>query len=308
MTVTCLAAHKAPIISLQSRKKQLVSTGEDLYTFLWDIETMKVDLQFKSEIEIISIQFVPNSDVMYYSSGNSLFLWDLKLEKHELCCTIESEISTIDVHWNGNFIGFVDEDGFVYIYDIRQKYVKKLRSHHNGFGTSFQFRPTLAWQATTGAFDCQIMGWDFSRGSCIANYQITQTGMINPPFVHSLNYSKTGNQLALGLGTGMISLFQVSRKLQFKPVAELEFHGWNVTGLLFHHSLQQREPNELISCGIDKKLGVWDLETYTLKKQIDLNRKANAIAMIENWIAIGGTCSNRNDYHIDFISKTDVTR
>lgn len=162
------------------------------------------------------------------------------------------------------------------------------KDQHAVMANTVALRPTLPWHALSGGFDCKLMHWDSSKGICKYSHDfavMNETGFCNPPYVHSLDVSPSGNRIASGLANGKIVILSLSRTLKTAPsnAAKEIFleggHSWTVSQLLF------LKEDWLLSASIDKTICVWKLYaavgSCTIQATANLDFKINSVRLID---------------------------
>jgi WD40 repeat protein len=83
----------------------------------------------------------------------------------------------------------------------------------------------------------------------------------NPPLIHSLTWSPSGESLAAGLGDGSIGIFSVQQHRQFVQTGLLsqDAHDSSVVSVVYTNFTVESADRVLCSAGSDGKLCFWDL-------------------------------------------------
>jgi WD40 repeat protein len=264
---------------MASHEKKLVSASESLETITHDVETLQIVDSFRTEQEVISMKL--QNQVLYYCSANSIYRQDLRLKTPTKIFTGPEEINAIDV--NNKFIAVGDDSGMPYTLDFSNFKPRPMRQGlgHSNIINTVLFRPTMMYDLITGGSDSTAKIWDTSRGTIYEEHTFTNETIMNPPFVHSLAFTKNGNTCAFGLGNGAVHIFDFARKKpKFQKVMEREGHEWCVSALAF-------VGDTLVSGGIDKRLIVWKDQIEI----VELEFKVNCIESVDRLVAVAGTDS-----------------
>ncbi|KAJ1733091.1 hypothetical protein LPJ72_003055, partial [Coemansia sp. Benny D160-2] len=213
------AGHTAGINSLAAglgeRGALLVSGSEDKTARLWDTRTSKAICGIIGfEEEVVAADFAGDNSIVI-ASGAYISIYDQRYvsmvhnsqnrEATYVCRgdSGESEIQAISTR--GDFVAFVDEDGFPGVLDITDpepfagKSARFLGDAHDAMAACICFHPEEPYIAT-GGFDCQVRVWDVaservverSTASLHANDTHVEANAnnstFNPPFVYAIDF------------------------------------------------------------------------------------------------------------------------
>ncbi|KAI8893669.1 WD40-repeat-containing domain protein [Globomyces pollinis-pini] len=300
-----LVGHSASVGIMANLGNLLVSADDLGKVIMWDLNTSNQISSFMSQNNdpVTSISIL-NDNVCYFAAGSSVYQTDLRVNSPSCLFELDEDVNMIDLHSNSHYLGTSDDSGAINVFDLRtQKRTRKFRSSHTNIASCFSFRPTTPWQCWSGGFDSFVHCWDFSTGKIISSLSTESESFqsdkqnINPPYVNSLCFTENGNNAAIGLGNGMISLLRgIPRKGNLNCHDDLlECHTWSVSALKFHERFGDHY--QLISGGIDKRLCVWNIENDinvkpTLSLFVDCHQKINDIAIVNNdslTVAVAGT-------------------
>lgn len=129
----------------------------------------------------------------------------------------QEEINQTALNEKGNFLAACDDSGEIKIIDLESnKLYKTLTKHHTNICSSAQFRPSKPLELITGALDCTVIRWDYTK-----NHPLDKISMqlgehdsysINPPMVHAVSVASHGNVFACGLGNGSVAVYKIFGK------------------------------------------------------------------------------------------------
>lgn len=138
------------------------------------------------------------------------------------------EINTIKIHPKGDHLAVGDDRGKVVIMERNRtpgagpaawQLSKCLsRGVHSSIIGSVAFRPNSVRELMSGGFDCIACSWDFGLGkplaSCNFGTVCDSSGepfqIVNPPFVHALQYISSGRAVLACLGDGTLRAVKAS--------------------------------------------------------------------------------------------------
>jgi WD40 repeat protein len=271
-------------------EQRLISAAESLTTLVHNVETGQVEHSFRTPEDISALRIhskQPHS--LYYSSGKSVYLYDLRSSNSTVIVQGEEEINDFDVH--DTSIVILDDSGLPYTFALGTKQVKRFRKGlgHSNIGNCVRWRPTCRYEAISGGCDATCILWDSNRGSPL-DRMTWEASATNPPWVYSVAFSQDGNRVALGLGDGSVSIHRVERKKpKLGESQRVMCHDWTVSALLFHQDV-------LVTGGLDQKLCFLSLAqdtngTSTSIPSLGLECKVNCLEAISGCIFVGGTAT-----------------
>jgi len=129
----------------------------------------------------------------------------------------QEEINQTALNEKGNFLAACDDSGEIKIIDLESnKLYKTLTKHHTNICSSVQFRPTKPSELITGALDCTVIRWDYTKNQPLDKISM-QLGehdsySINPPMVHAVSIASHGNVIVCGLGNGSVAVYKILGK------------------------------------------------------------------------------------------------
>ena len=165
-------------------------------------------------------------------------------------------------------------------------------------------RPTLPWHLLSGGFDCKLMHWDLVKGSCkyVHDFSISaqnsSLSLCNPPYIHAIASSPSGNKSAVGLANGKIVVLFLNRSLKCCPENSLKeiilsSHTWTVSQLLFI------KEDLLVSGSIDQSICLWRIDKrnhQSLLERIQVDFKINTMEVADckdfQILSVGGAGKN----------------
>ncbi|KAJ3304725.1 WD repeat-containing protein 53 [Kappamyces sp. JEL0829] len=260
---------------------------------LWDATTGQTVLSRPIDgISSMTLSTTQHS-VVYFARLHQVYVLDTRsAERPKMVWDGQEEINEIAFHplQPGNLL-VADDSTSLSLIDISTgKSTTRFRRDHDNIVSCCSFRPKLPWHAVSGGFDCTVHLWDISRGLRKYSHTFTSDAMCNPPHIHSLQFSPNGSTLALGLGSGDISLLDLPRHSKSTPEnslaeARLEGHSWSVSGLAWLSAVR------MVSVSIDKSIRLWDIPTRTcIDSYSDASQtcKWNALDVVGSSLVVGG--------------------
>ena len=243
--------------------------------------------------------------------------------------TDANEINTIKIHPKGDHMAIGDDKGNVVIMERNcapgaapqtwniSKCLSK--SIHSSIIGSVAFRPNSVREVVSGGFDCVACSWDFSLGRSIStcNFasaaaafaatesfvapsnggaQATGSGapiqIVNPPFVHALQYISAGRAILVCLGDGTM---RVIKSNTMATLVSVDAHRGMATCLHVLPGAQGKgEPPSAdlaVTGGIDGVIRGWRLSSVLSahlfaaprsKKDVPLEVQVDALFHIEH--------------------------
>ncbi|TPX72248.1 hypothetical protein SpCBS45565_g00548 [Spizellomyces sp. 'palustris'] len=312
-----LRGHSAPVLCLdlcsKSTVSKLASGAEDGTARVWDIDTAKCVRGLKGfdeNTEVTSVCF-SGDDLLYVAAGCQVRLFDLRshdlvlAQSTQIGVSAEDEINHIALNEKRTFLATADDSGHVTVTDLRTNRIfKRFRQRHENLATCVQFQPNRSWDVWSGGMDSTLIHWDYSKGCPVEEFpfatseQSQNAQSVNPPFVHSLEFSPDARLLAAGLGDGSVALLNVSgkknadaerlarkgRSSSALKARLMDGHSWAVSAVTFPRCERERGP--LISGGIDGNIVMWDIPASTasegewegvIKRRLHIGRKINCL-------------------------------
>ena len=206
-------------------------------------------------------------DLFYVACGVKIYCYDLRnLPSHARSYDVsEDEINEIALNEKENFLAVAEDSNNIKIINLTDSKVFKTLRKHTNICSTVRFRPHRPWELISGGYDSKLIQWDFgkSRAYCIMDMQEMgcvpdelDSYLVNPPFVHSIAISVTGNTVAVGTENALVQLFDASKRtLQLQQT--LRAH---TQGVCQVHCPVFAPDKFVVSGGNDGRICVWDLE------------------------------------------------
>jgi len=207
------------------------------------------------------------SDMFYVACGVRIYSYDLR--NLSSCVTSyefnEDEVNEITLNEKENFLAAAEDSNNIKIISLTDSKVFKTLRKHTNICSAVRFRPHRPWELLSGGYDSKLIQWDFgkSRAYCIMDMQEVgcvsdevDSYLVNPPFVHSIAVSSTGNTVAVGTENALVQLFDASKRtLQLRHT--LRAHTQGVSQV---HCPVFAPDKFVVSGGNDGRICVWDIE------------------------------------------------
>ena len=237
--LTLLKGHRKAITCIDttaSSGTEVATGAEDLTVRLWDMRTGRTSRSilgcFDDSIDSVKYNKT-TANVLYVTCGNSLYTFDLRMEKketvlikspsiHNSDITSFDDINCLATTTNGQQLAIGSDGGDVYVVDCNTKrrynVKRKLSRGHSSLVASVSFHPDdRSKEIVSGGLDCMLCCWNYSTGRLVysinmASYALSQVNegglgqLVNPPFVHSLSYLPGGGAVVAALGDGSVRL------------------------------------------------------------------------------------------------------
>lgn len=207
------------------------------------------------------------SDLFYVACGVKIYSYDLRnLSNYTRSYDFnEEEINEITLNEKENFLAAAEDSNNIKIINLSDSKVFKTLRKHTNICSTVRFRPHRPWELLSGGYDSKLIQWDFgkSRAYCIMDMQEMgcvpdelDSYLVNPPFVHSIAVSMTGNTVAVGTENALVQVFDASKRtLQLQHT--LRAHTQGVSQV---HCPVFAPDKFVVSGGNDGRICVWDLE------------------------------------------------
>jgi len=207
------------------------------------------------------------SDLFYVACGVKIYSYDLRnLSSYASSYHFnEDEINEITLNEKENFLAAADDSNNIKVINLTDSKVFKTLRKHTNICSAVRFRPHRPWELLSGGYDSKLIQWDFgkSRAYCIMDMQ--EMGcfpdeldcyLVNPPFVHSIAVSATGNTVAVGTENALVQLFDASKRtLQLRHTFRAHTQGVSQV-----HCPVFAPDKFVVSGGNDGRICVWNLE------------------------------------------------
>lgn len=207
------------------------------------------------------------ADLFYVACGVKIYCYDLRnLSSYARSYEFnEDEINEISLNEKENFLAAAEDSNNIKVINLTDSKVFKTLRKHTNICSAVRFRPHRPWELLSGGYDSKLIQWDFgkSRAYCIIDMQEMgcvpdelDSYLVNPPFVHSIAVSVTGNTVAVGTENALVQVFDASKRtLQLQHT--LRAHAQGVSQV---HCPVFAPDKFVVSGGNDGRICVWDLE------------------------------------------------
>jgi WD40 repeat protein len=246
---------------------QIVTGGEQGELCVWSPDgTIVGKHTFEGDDDITSVACSQRRpDLIYVAVGAQIPALDLKQLDTPLFTFRfnEEEINQLVLNEKEEYLAACDDSGHIKVINLFDKRVHKTLRKHTNICATVAFHPRRPWDLFSGGYDSKLIQWDFSRGRSVCVIDMEELGvhggesssyLINPPFVHSLATSNTGQYMACGTEGATIQLFHIN-KYNPEYFVTLCSHTQGVSQVHFPKS----KPEHLVSGGNDGKILVWDM-------------------------------------------------
>lgn len=255
----------------------LVSASDDNTCRIWDLRTESVISTYQNCFhDAPQTLHVPpfSQNVFYISVQDRIYEMDLRKNKALMsdkesssssssgCSSSSPAASTtaIYTHHRDDInqmtstdmdMASVDDAGDIILWK-KNKIMCKIENAHDNIASTIQFHPyKKGKQYITGGFDCTLYFWSKKgrRGKVVFEPQIKSSTCLNPPFVHSLEYSPNGKQVVVGLGDGSVAWIDNNTQ---KVLTRNTPHRAGVAQIV--HPTFGKSGTRLVSMGNDKQV------------------------------------------------------
>ncbi|XP_022093401.1 WD repeat-containing protein 53-like [Acanthaster planci] len=259
---------------------QVASGGEGGEVCFWSPDGEIVSQKsFPSRADVNSVCFPPQQgSVVYVSAGEVIELLDIRSpECSQATFAFHNEdVNQITVDPKDGFLAACDDDGLIKVIDLRSHKVLRTLKGHSAICSSVRYHPTVPREIASGGLDCVVHLWETTRASprtSVNMREVTAAGMedelmpspymVNPPFVHSLDFSPAGDVLACGLESARVQLLGRGGRRDLWPGASLEGHTRGVTQVAFVPNHPGRTQDLLLTAGNDCRMMLWETANIT---------------------------------------------
>ncbi|XP_033637435.1 WD repeat-containing protein 53-like [Asterias rubens] len=277
--------HTQSILCVDANKDGHVASGGDCGEIcLWSPDGKIVSKRtFQSESCVNSMCFSPaQPSLLYISVGEVVQLFDIRCPMDSSMARFaynKDDINQLAIDPKDTFLAACDDDGVVKIIDVQNRKVFKTLKGHDNICSSVAFHPQVPREMATGGFDCLVNTWDISKGRPLVSLNMQEMisaeesadeaaspYTINPPFIHSVKFSRDGGLLVCGLENGQVQLLDRKGRRNLQPRQALVGHSLGVTQVCFLPEAPGQSKDLLLSAGNDCKLLVWDLNVNPEQK------------------------------------------
>jgi WD40 repeat protein len=266
--VFCCAFLKACFFLLCLTLRGLCHLKQDCTARLWDMRTLKSTRCFTAfgDNAVTSVVF-SGEHLLWASAGCTAYCFDcrrpdivLRTADHEVVLNSD-EINCLAVHPKGECIAACDDSGEVKLFDPRRHHlIRTLKREHTSICSAVAFRGKSGHELLTGGMDCRFAVWDTGRGRVVHSQNASADQAIggaaravNPPFVHALSISASGDQCALALGNAEILLYSLRTRAETGRL-----RGHTAAVACVSHAPFDSE-RRLLSAGNDRWCVLWDI-------------------------------------------------
>jgi len=200
----------------------------------------------------------------------------------------KEEINQLAVDGTGELVAVAEDSGEVQLLSLatwtRERTFGGKRGHDN-ICSSVASRPGRTWGVASGGMDAAVVLWSRGGKGRVVRMQpdvddgsATSTGgaqLLNPPFVHSVAYSRDGRTLAAGLGDGTVALLDADSGAQRQRLRG--GHAAAVAQVLY-------TPCGLFSAGNDLQICQWGAS----KVRVEHTEKVNSLAWSCGALVVAG--------------------
>ena len=263
-TILCVCASATNHLATGSENNQLCLWDQMEGKIVHKVQPHRGAGTEPSEGDLTSLCFSRTQPYnLYCAVDTHIYLYDTRCMESSVAhfeCNKE-EINQLALHPKDTFLAACDDSGQVRIIDVNQRKPYKTLRKHTNICSSVTFHPKLPWHVATGGLDCSIFTWDFSRGHVFNSLStqdldfedassVPSSYTLNPPMVHSVQYSPTG-ELACGLENATVNLLEFPKRNEIRVKKTLRGHTQGVSQVCFHG-------NDLLSAGNDGKIILWN--------------------------------------------------
>ena len=253
-----------------------IFSGHSSRVKLWSSDGVLVHaLDAPTPGDVTSICTCPTHVTQFaFSADTSVFYYDQRNVSTPIkqFSFNREEINEICINRKGEFLAACDDSGDIQIIDIENTRVfKTCRGGHDNVCSAIAFHPKRPWELVSGGLDCQLILWDFSRGKPLYKVNMQELAsredsgayLVNPAMVHSLSCMGGEHTLVCGIGSGGVSVCDVSRKKQLEVLCTTQLHSLAVGSV---QCVPKQDAREwwVVSGGNDTKLVL-----SQLKKQLE---------------------------------------
>lgn len=206
-------------------------------------------------------------DLFYVACGVKIYCYDLRnLSSYFNSYNFnEDEINEISLNEKETFLAAADDSDNIKVINLTDSTVFKTLRKHTNICSAVRFRPHWPRELLSGGYDSKLIQWDVSKSRAYCIMDMREMGcipdeldcyLVNPPFVHSIAVSTTGNTVAVGTENALVHLFDASKKtLQLQHT--LCAHTRGVSQVY----CPMFAPDKfVVSGGNDGRICVWDVE------------------------------------------------
>lgn len=306
-----------------SREKNVL-TGHESKVLIWSVDVnletacLKEIVQLPQKGMVSCICQFSHEMALALSVDKSILIYQYTMMngnitspslKHQFCFN-QDEINQLDIHSKRLLISSCDDSGEVKVIDVdNKKIVQTLSNFHSNICSTVKFSARKPWELFSGGLDCTIGRWDFSRGRLLVSVSTrdvssSESLMINPPMVHSLDVFHSHHHLVCGLGDGRLVVYSLKHPKSMDKICEVHTHLASVACV---YCIERKDSSDdtvksyVVSVGNDNMICVHKL-THKMEENrttLTLVSKLSSIPKV-NWVDV--LCAD-----VIYIFTADVT-
>lgn len=270
------------VLSLCVSREQNILTGHESSMLVWSLDTNCQNASLKESLEppvkggVTCICQFPHETALALSVDQSIVLYQYaivnglmtSLSLKEQFCFNSEEINQIDIHPKGTFLCACDDNGQITVVDIANKKILcTLSRYHESICSTVKFSIRKPWELVSGGLDCTIGRWDFSRGRLLAKLSTNDNAtsdsfMVNPPMVHSLDVFHAHHSIVCGLGDGSLVVYSLNSPKGLDLACQAHAHRSSIACVccaVIKNKSDSATTDFVVSAGNDKMLCVHKL-------------------------------------------------
>lgn len=271
-TVTFNGGHSGSLLCVDYTDGLIATGGENGQLTVWDLATKDRLFQYihddDADTDCTSVCFSKDGSLLFAAFANKICQFDKRtfLTPVETYQYNDEEINQLNISDKENFIAACDDSGETKILSLQEKKIyKTLRHKHSNICATVAFRPQRQWEMVTGGLDCKLIHWYYAKPKVMNEIDMQEllgenpgnAQILNPPFIHHIDFSADGAHLACALGNGAVKVFDSSRK-HLRGLYSLSGHYQGVSQVSFVND------RYLLSGSNDKQMIIWDLEKVSV--------------------------------------------
>lgn len=259
--------HSGSLLCVDYADGLVATGGESGQLTLWDLATKDKLFQYNhddTDADCTSVCFSKDGSLLFAAFANKICRFDKRtfLTAVETYQYNNDEINQVHISDKENFLAACDDSGETKILSLQEKKIyKTLRHKHSNICSTVAFRPHRQWEVVTAGLDCKLIHWYYAKPKVMNEIDMQEllgenpgnAQILNPPFIHHIDFSMDGAHLACALGNGMVKVFDSSRK-HLRDMYTLSGHYQGVSQVSFVND------RYLLSGSNDKQMIIWDLE------------------------------------------------
>ncbi|KAJ2851243.1 glycogenin glucosyltransferase [Coemansia brasiliensis] len=220
----------------------LLSGSDDQTCRIWDTRTGRAIHGITNFAEEITAVGFVSENCLAIASGSAVNIYDQRslaivVQSHNTLAEIKQPANGGEIQGlsaRGDFVAWVDEDGYMSICDITDpNHLVRFSNPHEALASCVCFHPEEPILAT-GGFDQMVVVWDVASEARISSFKPPTVNedssnakhMINPPFVYSVDFAPTEEYMVVsGHADGKIMCSRESGSFS------LQGHNYSVSAL-----------------------------------------------------------------------------